>query len=169
MNASSLILKNISICNNLIYRTQFGDEYIKIQVNLNFTLLQCVRVWVACSQTLYFLFNVRRGRVIKFKPEGIYWPPAQGGSGGGGSRALALLADVFEKNEKKNKTTSVYRLQSWPKGFGTLLLPPPLFGRKLVSDRQFTVVNMAMPGFPPPPWIKLKFIHLQDFSKVFGQ
>ena len=46
---------------------------------------------------------------------------------------------------------SVYRLQSWPKGFGTLLLPPPLFGRKLVSDRQSTVVNMAMPGFPPPP------------------
>ena len=26
------------------------------------------------------------------------------------SRALASLADVFEKNEKKNKTTSVYRL-----------------------------------------------------------
>ena len=23
------------------------------------------------------------------------------------------LADVFEKNEKKNKTTSVYRLQTW--------------------------------------------------------
>ena len=26
------------------------------------------------------------------------------------SRAVASLADVFEKNEKKNKTTSVYRL-----------------------------------------------------------
>ena len=26
------------------------------------------------------------------------------------SSALASLADVFEKNEKKNKTTSVYRL-----------------------------------------------------------
>ena len=47
VNASSLILKNIFICNNLIYRTKFGDEYIKMQVNLNFTLWQCVRVWVS--------------------------------------------------------------------------------------------------------------------------
>ena len=39
--------------------------------------------WLACSQTLYFLFKVRRARrVIKYKPEGIYWPPAQVGSGG---------------------------------------------------------------------------------------
>ena len=42
---------------------------------------------LACSQTLYFLFKVRRARVIKYGPQGIY--------------------DVFEKNEKKNKTTSV--------------------------------------------------------------
>ena len=49
---------------------------------------------LACSQTLYFLFKVRRARVIKYKPQGIY--------------------DVFEKNEKKNKTTSVYRfVSSW--------------------------------------------------------
>ena len=45
------------------------------------------------SQTLYFLFKVRRARVIKCKPQGIYWPPEQGG-----------------RNEKKNKATSVYRL-----------------------------------------------------------
>ena len=32
---------------------------------------------LACSQTLYFLFKVRRARVIKNKPRGIYWPPAQ--------------------------------------------------------------------------------------------
>ena len=37
---------------------------------------------LACSQTLYFLFKVRRARVIKYKPQGIYY--------------------VFEKNEKKN-------------------------------------------------------------------
>ena len=48
---------------------------------------------IACSQTLYFLFKVRRARVIKYKPQGIYWPPVQGG-----------------RNEKKNKATSVYRL-----------------------------------------------------------
>jgi len=38
---------------------------------------------VTCSQTLYFLFKVRRARVIKYKPQGIYWPQVQGGSGGG--------------------------------------------------------------------------------------
>ena len=32
-----------------------------------------------------------------------------------------------------------HTLQSWPKGSGTLLLPPPLFGRKWVSDRQLTI------------------------------
>jgi len=37
----------------------------------------------ACSQTLYFLFKVRQARVIKYKPQGIYWLLAQGGSGGG--------------------------------------------------------------------------------------
>ena len=72
---------------------------------------------VACSQTLYFLRKVRRALVIKYKPQGIYQQPAQEGGGGGRflalrarSHALASLADVFEKNEKKNKTTSVYRL-----------------------------------------------------------
>ena len=47
---------------------------------------------LACSQTLYFLFEVRRAPLIKYKPQGIY--------------------DGFEKNEKKNKTTSVYSLVS---------------------------------------------------------
>ena len=37
---------------------------------------------VACSQTLYFLFKVRRARVIKYKPQGIYWLLLQGGRGG---------------------------------------------------------------------------------------
>ena len=27
---------------------------------------------------------------------------------------------------------------------------PPLFGRKLESDRQYTVVNTVLPRFPPP-------------------
>ena len=40
---------------------------------------------VACSQTHYFLFKVRRAQVIKYKPRGI-------------------CADVFKKNEKKNNT-----------------------------------------------------------------
>ena len=66
----------------------------------------------------FFFFKVRRARVIENRLQGIYWPPAQGGSGGGrGKFFLALPArfargiiDVFENNEKKNKTTSVYRL-----------------------------------------------------------
>ena len=41
------------------------------------------RARLACSQTLYFLFKVRRARVIKYKPQGIYWPRSQGGSGEG--------------------------------------------------------------------------------------
>ena len=62
---------------------------------------------VACSQTLYFLFKVRR--VIKYKPQGIYWPPAQGDSGGGfffialAARSRALAA-VFEKNVRPQET-----------------------------------------------------------------
>ena len=34
----------------------------------------------ACSQTLYFIFKVRRARVIKYKLQGIYWPPAPASS-----------------------------------------------------------------------------------------
>ena len=61
---------------------------------------------MACSQTLYFLFKVRRGRVIKnINRRGFIDRQRKG------LRARPReLADVFEKNEKKNKTTSVYRL-----------------------------------------------------------
>ena len=78
---------------------------------------------LACSQTLYFLFKVRRERVIKNKPRGIYWPTAQGGSGGGrrkffflalrarSVRSRALTRRCFRKERKeKELTTSVYRL-----------------------------------------------------------
>ena len=36
-----------------------------------------LRLKVACSQNLYFLFKVRWARVIKYKLQGLYWPPAQ--------------------------------------------------------------------------------------------
>ena len=68
---------------------------------------------LACSQTLYFLFKVRWARAIKYKPQGIYWPPAQGGSGGGRRnsrfRFARELGDVFEKNEKKNNVCAQAR------------------------------------------------------------
>ena len=71
---------------------------------------------VACSQTLYFLFKVlvRRVWVIINKPQGIYSVDRQRNGVVVGEeenrRVLALLANVFEKNENKNKTT-VYRLR----------------------------------------------------------
>ena len=61
-------------------------EHNSIKMNINHNK-------IACSQTLYFLFKVRRARVIKNKPRGIYWPPAQGGRGG--CRLLASLARSF--------------------------------------------------------------------------
>ena len=65
---------------------------------------------VACLQALYFLFKVRRTRVLKNK---TYWGffDCQRKGAGVGEEELAL-ADVLEKNEKKNKSTSVYRLRS---------------------------------------------------------
>ena len=45
--------------------------------------------------------------------------------------------------------------------------PPPLFGRKLVSDRQSTVVNMAMPGFPPPPLPPLNKVEVHTLTRFF--
>ena len=75
------------------------------------------RFVLACSQTLYFLFKVRRGRVIKNKNRGGFADRQRKGLGVGKEKILDFsfsrslsLADVLETNEKKNKTTSVYRL-----------------------------------------------------------
>ena len=88
---------------------------------------------VVCSQTLYFFFKVHRARVIKYRPQGIYWLPTQEGSGGGRRTFFSFLSRPprsfsrahshamflkktkrkikhFGTNERKNKTTSVYRL-----------------------------------------------------------
>ena len=73
--------------------------------------LAVCRARVACSQTLYFLFIVvrDRARVIEYKPgRGLLTANARLRAR---SRALSSLADVFEKNEKNHKTTSVYRLE----------------------------------------------------------
>ena len=73
---------------------------------------------LACSQTLYFLFKVRRARVIKYKPQGIYWPPAQGGRDEERRKYTFFIflscalrsfscarepADVFERTKRKKK------------------------------------------------------------------
>ena len=69
--------------------------------------------YLACTQTLYFLFKVRRARVLKYKPQGNLLTASARGSGVSFSRSalvFALAHRNFEKNEKKKKTTSVYRL-----------------------------------------------------------
>ena len=60
---------------------------------------------VACSQTLYFVFKVRRAGVIN-----NYFSLALRARSRSRARLALAHADVFQKNEKKNKTTSVYRL-----------------------------------------------------------
>ena len=54
---------------------------------------------------LFFPFKVRRAWVITYKPQGIYWPPAQGGSVAlrARFRALALLVSspMFSKRTKR--------------------------------------------------------------------
>ena len=67
------------------------------------------RFVLACSQILCFLFKVRRARVIKNKNGGGFTDRQRKGFGVWAPRSFSL-ANVFEKNEKNNKTASVYRL-----------------------------------------------------------
>ena len=65
---------------------------------------------LACSQSLYFHFKVRRARVIKYKPREIYSPPAQRGRGGG--RNSLSRTPMFSKKTKrkiKQRLCTVYR------------------------------------------------------------
>ena len=84
------ILKGGKICHLGLLNGPIGltDEWCGFEKSRERSVFE-----IACSQTLYFLCKVRRGWVIKYKTQGIYWPPVQGG-----------------RNEKKNKTTSMYRL-----------------------------------------------------------
>lgn len=60
---------------------------------------------------LYFLFKVRRTRVIKFKPQGDLLTASESGvEFRARSRVLALIASSPMFFENKRKTTSVYRL-----------------------------------------------------------
>ena len=84
------ILKGGKICHLGLLNGPIGliDEWYDFEKSRERSVFE-----IACSQTLYFLCKVRREWVIKYKTQGIYWPPVQGG-----------------RNEKKNKTTSMYRL-----------------------------------------------------------
>ena len=77
------------------------------------------RFVLACSQTLYFLFKVRRARVIKNKNRGGFSDRQRKGLGMGKDKslyfsflrsALVLARRCFRKQGKENKTTSMYRL-----------------------------------------------------------
>ena len=61
-----------------------------------------VHLRIACSQTLYFLFKVRRAHVIKNENRGGFVDHQRKGVGVGEEEAF--------ENGKKNKVTSVYRL-----------------------------------------------------------
>ena len=60
--------------------------------------LELLNQSIACSQTLSFLFKVRRTGVIKNKNRGGFIERQRKG--------VRVGEGVFEKNEKKNKTTS---------------------------------------------------------------
>ena len=77
------------------------------------------RFVLACSQTLYFLFKVRRGRVIKNKNRGGFADRQRKGLGVEKEKilyfsfsrsALVFARRCSRKNEKKKKITSVHRL-----------------------------------------------------------
>ena len=71
------------------------------------------------TDPLFSLQSPSSARDKKQKPRGIYWPPAEGVWGWGRRKFFNFLscaprsfslANVFEKNEKNNKTASVFRL-----------------------------------------------------------
>ena len=75
-----------------IYQQRVKNKIVRRQWVLNWMPIDFSWNW-ACSQirpSIFSIFKVRRARVIKYKQQGIYWPPAQRGT------------CVFEKNEKKN-------------------------------------------------------------------
>ena len=120
--AGSFVLRSYPICLN-----NFDADCSSAQVTFNPVLHekdqpQAAIFCIAGSQTRYFPFKVRRTRLIKNKPQGIYWPPAQGVSSWeeenrrsffifliraprsfSRARFALELADVLEKNEKKKK------------------------------------------------------------------
>ena len=76
---------------------------------------------------------------------------------------LALAhADVFEKNEKKNETTSVYRLT-----FSTFTHTPGFY-LGYMRRRSFPLPKKC-PAPPPPPQKKKIFLSSQSISNYIGK
>ena len=61
-----------------------------------------------------------------------------------------------------------YKCTILAKTVGETSLTPPLSGKKLESDREFTVVNTAMPRSLTLNKVKVHTYTLKYFSKVFG-
>ena len=101
--------------------------------------------FIAGSQTRFFLFKVRRAGVIKDKPQGIYWPPAQFGKKKidgrslffflalrARSRVLALLASspMFLKRTRrkiKRLCTGYFFYRDWNQCAWTVCYPLSCF------------------------------------------
>ena len=110
---------------------------------------------LACSQTLYFLFKVRRARVMKNKPRGIYSPPAQRGA------SLSHTPMFSKRAKRKNETTSVYRLT-----FSTFTHTPGFY---LGYLRRRSFPPPKKNAQPPPPPPKKIFLSSQSISNYIGK
>ena len=80
------------------------------------------------------------------------------------SRTLASLADVFEKNEKKNKITSVYRLDCYFNQHYQHRTNQKLCSCSNAVFQNRGVCGQAFPSLPPLPVIPLFFALVPFFS-----
>ena len=67
----SLVPMNLHRCWPCEWKRSIGSYFNHNYMQIHVT--DVISQYVASSQTLYFLFKVRRARVIKYKPQGIHW------------------------------------------------------------------------------------------------
>ena len=112
---------------------------------------------------------------MKYKPQGIYWPPAQGGRGGGRrkyflSRAPRSFSHTrfarrcFRKERKEKKITSVYRLDCYFNQHYQHRTNQKLHSCANAVLQNRGVCGQAFPCLPHSPVIPL-FFALVPFSR----
>ena len=111
-------------CGKESYKQRKGDCLLTL-LDWTWTLTM-----IACSQTLHFLFQVNRVRVIKEqKRRGIYWPPAQLGRGGGKRKQFFIFL---------SRTPRTLSLSS-------IALPPMFSKRTERKIRQHLCAGLRLP------------------------
>ena len=112
---------------------------------------------------------------MKYKPQGIYWPPAQGGRGGGRrkyflSRAPRSFSHTrfarrcFRKERKEKKITSVYRLDCYFNQHCQHRTNQKVHSCANAVLQNRGVCGQAFPCLPPSPVIPLFFALVPFFS-----